>query len=118
MWGSLAVTPDPSVLAGPHVQPPVHAPHLAQVCALHHQLRLGLLVCAPVAGAGVKVAQQREQPLHHLTGGGGGRIRMCQACVQVHFEGILDDRGNMTCLEAVLTQRRSVLLCLHSLLSA
>jgi hypothetical protein len=36
------------------------------VCALQQQLWLGLLVSAPVAGAGVEVAQQRAQALHHL----------------------------------------------------
>src|SRR5690349_14631287 len=39
---------------------------LAQVCALHQHLRLGLLVSAAVAGTSVKVGQQREQTLHHL----------------------------------------------------
>lgn len=48
------------------VTPPPPRPYLAQVCALHQQLRLGLLVGAPVAGTCVKVAQQGEQTLHHL----------------------------------------------------
>jgi hypothetical protein len=48
-------------------------PYLAQVCALHKQLRLGLLVGAPVAGPCVQVGQQREQALHHLGGLGGGQ---------------------------------------------